>query len=299
MYKDIDKAVREHTSAIGINLGNSTLHENSRLYVESPVSVSSHISSQVSIGAFTYIRGMSRLGPMLSHIGRYCSIAPGVSIGDGDHPTTWLSTHPFQWRNAYWTNDADFKPMPPADLGKKKTYIGNDVWIGTNAVVLRGVKVGDGAIVAAGAVVTRDVPPYAIVGGIPAKIIRYRFPFEVIKMITEANWWKYDTASLSGLTFNDPVKATAEIQARLEAGLISPKEPELILVIQKSVSENVDAAFTAHFERRLRSTGSLPKSVRARRLERKDKSKRKKRGRLSRFFAKLKRSKFGFRPRAQ
>ena len=126
------------------------------------------------IGRFTTITN--------AKIGNYCSIAPFVTIGPGEHDLNSVSTS--ERINAYKENR---KSLICGDI-----IIGNDVWIGTNVVVLRNVHVGDGAVLAAGAVVNKDVPPYAIVGGVPARIIRYRNMLENEKLIKEINWWNYE-----------------------------------------------------------------------------------------------------------
>jgi len=122
-------------------------------------------------------------------IGSYCSIAPNVIIGLGSHLIEKaVSVHPAFYLTqtdlgvAY--ADKDYTPKSP------EIIIGNDVWIGTNAIIKDGIIVGDGAIIGAGAVVTKNVPPYAIVGGVPAKIIRYRFNQEQIEFLLNAKWWK-------------------------------------------------------------------------------------------------------------
>jgi len=119
-------------------------------------------------------------------IGKYCSFANDIMIGIGQHPTFLLST-----------NSAFYKPGITDKFAQKieydeepRTHIGNDVWIGNGALVMDGVHVGDGAIVAARAVVTKDVPPYAIVGGVPAKVLKYRFSPEVIELLEEIKWWE-------------------------------------------------------------------------------------------------------------
>ncbi|MEY0719389.1 CatB-related O-acetyltransferase [Providencia alcalifaciens] len=86
--------------------------------------------------------------------------------------------------------------LPPIEIGSK---IGNDVWIGVNSIILDGVKIGNGAIIAAGSVVTKDIPDYAIVGGIPAKIIKYRYPPNEIKILNEISWWDLDEECLKEL----------------------------------------------------------------------------------------------------
>lgn len=115
-------------------------------------------------------------------IGNYCSIAPDVSfVIDGEHNYKLISTYPFKQRY-----------LGGKDVSESKgdIVIGDDVWIGYRATILSGVKIGQGAIIAAGAVVTKDVPPYAIVGGVPAKVIKYRFEPEMIEELLKIDYGK-------------------------------------------------------------------------------------------------------------
>ena len=128
-------------------------------------------------------------------IGRYCCIGPDVHTIMGTHPVSeFVSTHPafFSTRKqagfTYVDKDC-FEEIVFADENENAVVIGNDVWIGARATILQGVTIGDGAIIAAGAVVTKDVPPYAIVGGIPAHIIKYRFNEDDIEFITRNPWF--------------------------------------------------------------------------------------------------------------
>lgn len=124
-----------------------------------------------------------------SNIGKYCSISYGVTIGPPEHNYHRLSMHPFIHLSNY--NILGAEEIIVSDKQDKPCNIGNDVWIGCNATILRGVTIGDGAIVAANALVNKDVPPYAIVGGVPAKILKYRFSEVIIAKLLQLKWWNF------------------------------------------------------------------------------------------------------------
>lgn len=139
-------------------------------------------------------------------VGRYCSIAGNVRTVLGAHPTSgFVSTHPMffsmiKQNGKTYVTEQKFKEDKYADEEKKyRIIIGNDVWIGEAAIIMSGVTVGDGAIIAAGAVVTKDVPPYAIVGGVPAKIIRYRFGQDQIDALLKIKWWDWPQEKIERL----------------------------------------------------------------------------------------------------
>lgn len=139
-----------------------------------------------SVADYTYISNNTDVEN--ATIGKFCSIADHCRIGLANHTLDLLSTSPvFTLANnaakTKWVeSNVDTK-------SSKKVIIGNDVWIGSHALILGGVKIGDGAVIGAGAVVTKDVPPYAIVGGVPASIIRFRFSQEIIDKLLEVEWW--------------------------------------------------------------------------------------------------------------
>jgi acetyltransferase-like isoleucine patch superfamily enzyme len=143
------------------------------------------IISSSKIGAHTYIQKKSTI--FNAEIGRFCSIASGVSIGPGIHKTDGVTTH-----SAFYLKNSPLRKIySKEDLFEcsKRTKIGHDVWIGERAIIIDGVTIGTGAIIAAGAVVTKDVNAYSIVGGVPAKIIKYRFDPYLIQKLIDSYWW--------------------------------------------------------------------------------------------------------------
>ncbi|WP_326999129.1 CatB-related O-acetyltransferase [Comamonas testosteroni] len=121
-------------------------------------------------------------------VGRYCSIGRDVILGLGHHDYTNISTSPYFEKVGFNNNKIKLACENP----KRRVIIGNDVWIGDKAMVVSGVSVGDGCVIAAGSVVTKDVPPYSIVAGVPAKVIKNRFPDEVISELIDIKYWAYD-----------------------------------------------------------------------------------------------------------
>lgn len=134
-----------------------------------------HIDSASSVGSYCYIGRNCAITK--SSIGRYCSIANNVSIGQGEHDLEQISTN-----SIFYSDPYDL-------LTSKECNIGADVWIGVDAIILRGVSIGIGAVIGANSVVTKDIPPFAVVVGSPARIIKYRFEGEKANSILESKWW--------------------------------------------------------------------------------------------------------------
>lgn len=185
--------------------GRGTFARNSSVLLEQFVSLG-HVkilSRDLRVGAHTYIRSGTRI-EFVASIGRYCSIGSDCIIGQEkrNHPINWVSTHPFQ----YERGGLEYSPVNEA------VKIGHDVWVGHEATIMEGVRVGTGAVVATKALVTKDVPPYAIVGGNPAKILGYRHDDSIIKRLLDSQWWELDISLLSDLPCNDPVSFLSRLE---------------------------------------------------------------------------------------
>ncbi len=166
---------------------------------------------QIEIGDYTYYDDpdgperfveacVGHLYPFIGDrliIGRFCAIACGVSfvMNGAKHAMGGISTYPFQIFGKGWEDGFDFQTI--LDGVKGDTRIGNDVWIGEKATIMPGVTVGDGAVIAAHAVVTKDVPAYAVVGGNPGGTIRMRFPDDAVRRLLEIAWWNWPADRIS------------------------------------------------------------------------------------------------------
>jgi len=155
-----------------------------------------HSTSKIESGTTFYNSSMEKYSfcgydceIIHAEIGSFTSIANNVVIGGAKHPIDWVSTSPV----FYSGRDSVTKKFSNFDLNEtKKTIIGNDVWIGRSAIIISGVNIGNGAVIGAGAVVTKDVPPYAIFAGNPAKLIRFRFEDNIVIALKEIKWWNFD-----------------------------------------------------------------------------------------------------------
>ena len=144
-------------------------------------------------------------------IGRYCSFASNVHYFGANHPVNYVSTSPYFYEKAFG--------FEVADVERKDLYIANDVWIGYGATILSGCNhIGNGAVIAAGAVVTHDVPPYAIVAGVPARVLRYRFDENTIILLEKSKWWEKSPDEL--MRYYSLIDKPDEFCEKINAGVI-------------------------------------------------------------------------------
>jgi len=165
-----------------VTVGDFSKVQNSTLDEKTRIDRNNHINSSM-LGRYSYTGRNTVI--LHASIGAFCSISWNVSIGGANHDYSRISQHSFLYGSVLRPED---EPIP-YNRFDDPVNIGHDVWIAAGAVIMRGVTIGDGAVIGANAVVTRDVPPYAIVVGSPAKVIKYRFEPEIIELLLQLKWW--------------------------------------------------------------------------------------------------------------
>ncbi len=150
--------------------------------------------AESTLGDYSYLAG--HVSMVWTDVGRFASIAAQTRINPGNHPTWRVTQHHSTYRRIQYgfdvAEDAEFFQW----RRDHRCIIGHDVWIGHGVTVIAGKKIGTGAVIGSGAVVTKDIPPYAIAVGVPARVVKYRFPPEVIEQLLAIAWWEWDRASL-------------------------------------------------------------------------------------------------------
>lgn len=175
------------------------------LTFERPAWVFGHRLKGCEIGAFTFFNASGRTSVYRTRMGRYSQIGESSIIGPPEHPMDWFSNHPFAFTRpahipAMYAFDDFARLAPEQDAGEAwaaddaYTVIGHEAYIGAGSFVKRGVRIGDGAVIGARSVVTRDIPPYTIAVGSPAKVVRARFDDKLVERFQALQWWKYDLA---------------------------------------------------------------------------------------------------------
>lgn len=226
----VDSSMRFPTAkGNGITI-DSSAHIQRDCVIEAPVKLGTGSYDVGSIGGFTYTNGNTTM-IAVSSVGRFCSIAPNVTIGNYSHPTDLLTHNNIAygyvdaWNENFHTiryddSEAVSRRHLAGSLETRRSgiIIGNDIWIGQSAIILKGVAIGDGAIIGAGAVVSKDVAPYTIVGGVPARLIRPRFPEHVVERLLSVRWWRYGADILKGVDFSNIETVIRTIEERIEGG---------------------------------------------------------------------------------
>jgi virginiamycin A acetyltransferase len=206
----------------------------STLEIESYSSIFKGSTIPERIGAFSY--SSSPLDVRLN-VGRYCSIASGLSVVGNSHPHKWVSTSPFGYQS--FRNHANIRSWVE-DQGKEFhnerfraseefPVIGNDVWIGQDVLLNRSIKIGNGSVVAARSLVTKDIPPYSIVGGIPARIIRRRFSDSICERLNRIQWWDYAFTDFNHISISNPEVFVESMEALVENGNINRHKGQVIV----------------------------------------------------------------------
>jgi acetyltransferase-like isoleucine patch superfamily enzyme len=190
----------------------------------------------VSMGSFSYTN--SSIPKAVIRIGRYCSLAPNLQMMGAIHPLDRLSTSTcsydsdFKMYQDYLLSVSENKYHFVKMVEKKpsRIIIENDVWVGANVILNRGITLGTGCVVGTNALVTKDVPPYAIVGGIPAKVIKYRFSEPVIERLLASQWWQYGFDVFGqNQAFMDPIKVLDLLERKRDEGTLQPFTPEPVV----------------------------------------------------------------------
>ncbi|HWI26796.1 MAG TPA: CatB-related O-acetyltransferase [Stellaceae bacterium] len=176
----------------------------SRLNGPARLGLQTQIGPDVEFGRYSGMNDHGFVGR--ATIGNFCAFGIRNSFNPFNHPTDWLSTHEFQYLSHTfdWVDEYnEFVRLERTPDMFQRVTIGSDVWTGHHVNIMPGASVGDGAIIAAGAVVTKDVPPYAAVAGVPARVKRLRFPEKTIERLLRLRWWDLELSELSGLPFRD------------------------------------------------------------------------------------------------
>jgi acetyltransferase-like isoleucine patch superfamily enzyme len=245
--------IDEHAKQKLLEAGISCLHKQNfalpeNTVFETPCSLKwMQVHHSLELGAFSYaVSGYY----FACRFARYVSIGENVQVGRHNHPTSWSSTSPvfYQAHKAVFDRvldeAAEIKP-PDFLLGAPgqramRTTIGNDVWIGHGAFISPGVTLGDGAVIAAHAVVTKDVPSYAVVAGVPATVRKFRFADNVIERMLAVRWWNFAFWDLKGASIVDPQRFLDTIEEKIATKAIQPYKPQklrLAEVLQPGPSE--------------------------------------------------------------
>lgn len=225
--------IGDHKSGLSVR-GDTLINvwdKNHSTVIETPVKVIGGSIQCDFIGAFSYFNKNASIRHVKS-IGRFCAIGPNVQMGLPEHDIKSLSAHivfadwDAEWTYPFTSYHEDNPYIKTIQSNQNLNYekkknrieIGNDVWIGANSIIMRGVKIGDGAVVAAGSVVTKDVEPYTVVGGSPAKLIKLRFSNDTIARLQKIQWWRYGPDIMKNCDVTKVEETLSVIEQRVRDG---------------------------------------------------------------------------------
>ncbi|RDV26579.1 antibiotic acetyltransferase [Alteromonas aestuariivivens] len=196
-------------------------------------------SKLYTMGSFSY--SWSEL-PEHTVVGRYCSIASGVSVMGEKHPIERFSSSAITYNPTFILStisaqdaklETTYQVTNPHQLQDLSVNIGNDVWIGHNVTLATGITIGDGAVIATRAVVTKDVPPYAVVAGVPAKIVKYRFNEKEREKLQNVKWWEYAYWDFKDISADsNPTEYCLRLEEKIAANEIEPYSPKSIPFVE-------------------------------------------------------------------
>ncbi|VVO11906.1 CatB-related O-acetyltransferase [Pseudomonas fluorescens] len=234
VLKDRLKAASVHFT----NKGSSRFSDSDVLTYVEGCSIEPHCgflggNNLFEMGSFSYswskLHGNAR-------VGRYCSIAAGLKLLGGRHPMEWVSTSSFTYDGKFplfkELNDAEGGLFKPAKrpVFESRIVIGHDVWIGGNVTLKPGITIGTGSVIAASSLVVKDVPPYSVVGGNPAKIIKRRFDDKTVNRLLSSEWWNYKFTDFSGIDVQSPLGFCDELEKRIGSGEVVRYAPEKLVL---------------------------------------------------------------------
>lgn len=205
---------------------------------EAPVYPFGHRLKNCTMGAFTFFNAAGQTSAYRVRFGRYSQIGEGSVLGPPEHPQDWFSNHPFAFTRPSLMPSIYRTPQfrrlgPEEDEGPSyvddvvnDTWIGHEAYVGVGSYVRRGVRIGDGAVIGARSVVTRDVPPYAIAVGNPARVIRLRFAEKLVERLLALAWWRYDLAPYKAhVDYRQMENTLAFFEDELATGRLLPLQP--------------------------------------------------------------------------
>lgn len=209
------------------------------LCYERPAWISGHRLKNCVVGAFTFFNAAGSTSAYRVRFGRYAQIGESSILGPPEHPYDWFSTHPFAFTRPSHLPSMyvmpDFARLAPeesdgrsfADETPNDTVIGHEAYVGASCFVKRGVTIGDGAVIGARSLVTRDVPPFAVAVGTPARVVRLRFPERQVERFQTLAWWRYDLAPWKRhVDFSRIEETLSFFEERKAAGELQPLRPD-------------------------------------------------------------------------